>query len=343
MRKLTAYIGVIAIALLTGISGTPAKQQELLICFYNVENLFDTLDNPHANDNDFLPDGKKEWNSERYWEKIDRIGQVLMATGNGTYPNLIGLCEIENHDVLLDLTTGNRMKNGNYAIIHHESPDHRGIDVALLYQPTAFEPLHQQWYELLQEDQDKSSTREILYAKGLVYKKDTLHVLVNHWPSRVGGEEETAPKRWQASQLLFSVIDSIIRINPNAKVVVLGDFNDTHNNESVDRFLTPKDGKDQLWLLNHAFANNLDNLLFPGTYNYKDNWDLLDHIMISKGITDSKAGINGKKMEAGIFVEDWMLYTSDNGKQYPNRSYGGSYYYGGYSDHLPVWVKLCVK
>lgn len=315
----------------------------LTIGFYNVENLFDTLDNPEANDNDFLPDGKKQWNSERYWEKIDHIASVIDSMAGGEAPELLGLCEVENGLVMNDLISDPLLAGMGYEFILREGPDHRGIDVALMYQTTSFTPIWTSWFQLIFDGEAESSTREILYVKGIVHESETLHVFVNHWPSRVGGAEESAPLRWQASDLLFGVIDSIMRNDIEAKVVVLGDMNDTHVDESVSRLHVPTPFKDQLWVLDHAIAPELGEQRFPGTYNYQDNWDLLDHILYSRGISDAQYGIVGLGKEAGIYADDQFLYTSNSGKQYPNRSYGGTNYYGGYSDHLPVWVKFQFK
>lgn len=317
----------------------PVKPDQLIVAFYNVENLFDTINDPHTFDEEFLPDGKKEWNTVRYKEKLNHLADVIMNIGDGSYVNLMGLCEVENRKVLQDLCNTAQLKGAKYSIIHRESPDFRGIDVALLYQPSVFTPLDSAWYRLFLDGADTSSTREILYVKGLCYGKDTAHVFVNHWPSRIGGQEESEYKRVDASNLLKQAMDSILAVVPDAKIILLGDMNDTPNHISVYSLL--QDGNTTR--ATHAIDAVLNEQSFPGTYNYQDNWDLLDHIIVSKGITEAKKGIRYAHAEAGIFVRDWMLYTNDEGTQYPNRSYGGSNYYGGYSDHFPVYVKLEVK
>ena len=199
------------------------------ILFYNVENLFDTTHDSLKNDAEFLPQGKKYWTWKKYQDKCSKIGKIIMAVGGWELPEIVGLCEIENKKTLNGILYSTSLKKANYKIIHKESPDHRGIDVALLYQADRFFPIDTAFLELIYTKSNYSTTREILYVKGVTHTDDTLHLFVNHWPSRWGGQLESEHKRISAALLLRKKVDSIFINNNKAKIIIMGDFNDYPN------------------------------------------------------------------------------------------------------------------
>ncbi|MBT6836711.1 MAG: hypothetical protein HOA61_11765, partial [Bacteroidetes bacterium] len=213
------------------------SEQSLHIMFYNVENLFDTLDDPRTNDNDFLPNGSYNWHSYRYYDKLNKIAKVVLATGGWDDIDLIGLCEIENRKVLDDLVFHTPLKSNKYEIIHKESPDRRGIDVALLYSRDKFKPIYYAFTKIIFPFDSSIRTRDILYAKGVVLNRDTLHLFVNHWPSRRGGKEVSEKRRVYVASVLREKVDSILKHNASSNIVIMGDFNDEPMDRSIQEIL----------------------------------------------------------------------------------------------------------
>lgn len=293
------------------------------IAFYNVENLFDTINGPN-NDEEFLPTGKKEWNSKRYNTKINHINQIICELKT---PMLIGLCEIENKQVIQDIINNNK-KLKHYKSIHFNSLDARGIDVGLIYHTKKLTLLDKGIIRFNLPEQDTPKSRDILWAK-LSYKKEVFYAMVNHWPSRRGGTEKSAPKRIKAASKAKEFIDSLLSININTKVILLGDLNDYPSNRSVTKLkeiMTPCITKE---------SNQ-----YGGTNSYRGKWNILDHIMISKGFQNMKLRI---KPESGKIYTPDHLITEYKGNKVPFRTYGGSKYLNGYSDHLPVYIELSLK
>jgi len=309
-----------------------------LVVHYNVENLFDTIDDPHKNDNMFLPSSKKSWTSERYWVKQEHLANVLHKIDPKKLPDLVSLVEIENLLVLQDLVKQKEIAKANYKIVHRESPDERGIDCALLYNPKSFKLISSQFIRVSMADNKNFKTRDILYAKGLSLAKDTLHVFVNHWPSRLGGMEKSEPKRMLAAQILRNTIDSILSVSPNAKLLILGDFNDETDNKSITEILG---AKDQIGINNSLFnmAAKQDKQSI-GTYYYHGDkeWNMIDQMIVSSTFYANK-GLQIKSQEINIFNPDWLLLTEKDGNKTPNKTFGKDYY-GGYSDHLPFFQYL---
>lgn len=294
------------------------KQYQSVI-FYNLENLFDTIDNPNKNDNEYLPSAKKQWNSEQYLTKINKLNSVLDSICDS--PLLIGVAEIENEAVLRDLNRFSSTRE-HYGIVHHQSPDHRGIDAGLIYDSSSLKLLHSHPVRYKLKDREDFSTRDILYAKFL-QNKDTLHVLVNHWPSRRGGTDKSEPNRIIAATNACRLIDSIQSQNPKAKIVFMGDLNDSPENTSA-KMIAER--------LNPVITNKTNQ--FGGTHNYRGEWSVLDHILVSKPLLKSK-GMHKVKNSEEIITENFLL-TIYKGNIVPNRHYAGGKYLGGYSDHLPV-------
>ncbi len=292
-------------------------QQLQKVAFYNVENFFDTIDGPN-DDSEFLPNAEKKWDSEKYSKKIDHIREVMATL---QMPMIIGFCEIENKTVLQDLIGQDK----RYAIVHYESPDARGIDVGAIYRKDVLKLKSSGFIRFVLPNDSVPTSRDILWAK-FSYKKDNLYVLVNHWPSRRGGEEQSAPKRYQAALQAKQFIDSIQSSEPKAKIIFMGDLNDY-----------PLDAAPQLIASSLKPQIDKQSNAFGGSYNYKSQWDVLDHIMVSKNCFQGKFQV----MEnSGNILSENFLLTEYKGQIVPKRTYGGNTYLDGYSDHLPVSIDV---
>lgn len=307
--------------------------------FYNVENLFDTKNDQEKNDDEFLPDGNRRWTSTRFFQKINHISQVIVAAGEGAYPSVIGLSEIENQDVMESLLFHTPLGKLDYQIIHKESPDNRGIDVAFLYRKTRFKPLIFEAIPVKNPKDDKFKTRDILYVKGLI-GSDTIHFFVNHWPSKSGGIGATKPLRAVAATTLRLKTDSLLNLNKNSNIIIMGDFNDTPSDVSIKEVLGAKSPNE----INSSKA--LYNLAIPlalkgkGTNKFQGKWSLIDQIIVSGNL------LNGNRLKTStgsfqIFSPDFLLENDETylGKK-PFRTYSGFKYNGGFSDHLPVLLDL---
>ena len=311
------------------------------VMFYNTENIFDTINDPLTQDDEFLPQGSYHWNSFRYYKKLQDIAKVIIAVGGWDVPEIIGLCEIENRQVLEDLIRLTPLKDSGLEIIHKESPDDRGVDVALLYKSKRFQPLFYAFYEVIFPFAPGSKTREILYAKGVLDTQDTLHVFVNHWPSRRGGKEESENRRITAAELLRSKVDSLYALNPFSNIVIIGDFNDEPYDKSIKEVLKAVDDTTGL------SYNMLFNLLayYPekgeGSYKFQYEWSQIDQIIVSSPLLLRKNSLWCNINSAFVFKEDWMLEEDSKytGKK-PFRTYLGPGYQGGISDHFPVYTDL---
>ena len=315
------------------------------IAFYNVENLFDTLDDPETFDDDRTESGKDVWNAEKYSKKLDNISRVISEIGlevTKEPPTIIGLCEIENRAVLEDLINHPNLKDYHYGIVHHDSPDERGIDVALLFRKKYFQPLDFKARKLVIYEADnpgkRDYTRDQLVVSGLLNKEE-IHFIVNHWPSRGGGEARSAYKREKAAYLNKRIIDSLIKLNPEAKIISMGDFNDDPSNKSFKKILNTKAEKNNI--LGTELFNPMENMLKQGkgSLAYRDSWNLFDQIyMTGNLVLGNDTGYQFFK--AGIFTRPYLITTSGQFKGYPARTYGYSGYEGGYSDHFPVYIYL---
>lgn len=292
-----------------------------LIAFYNVENLFDTQDGPN-DDSEFLPEGKNQWTKERYEEKLNHIRKVL---GDLSYPMLVGFCEIENEEVLKALISGDQNLS-NYGTVHYESPDARGIDVGFIYNKSKLSVLSSGKIRFTLPGDTEPKSRDIVWGKFLV-KKDTILALVNHWPSRRTDDSE--PKRVKAAESARVFIDSVLKVNPNAKIVFMGDLND-HPSDKAPQLISSK--------LTPMISKTSGE--FGGTHQYKNEWDVLDHIMVSPGFQDGKVKVvsnSGKIHSFSYLIEEYK------GNKQPFRTYVGAKYLGGYSDHLPVSIQVKLK
>jgi hypothetical protein len=316
-------------------------KNHLRVVFYNVENLFDTENDSLKNDDEFLPTGMKGWSRSRYWEKLDHIFKTLLAAGEWEPPALVGLCEVENRTVLYDLISRTPIRRLEYQIIHEESPDARGIDVALLYRTDKFRPLHHEAIPIRFPDDPNSRTRDVLYVKGTVFRKDTLHIFVNHWPSRAGGQAESAPKRMFVAKTIRAKVDSLFSVNADACILITGDFNDEPEDESILTGLNAK--TDPLTVSSHDLLNGMYPYLgkFTGTEKHQGHWHLLDQFIFSEGLLHPGKGLSVNSGRGYIFDGAWLLEPDNRFMGImPFRTYAGPRYLGGYSDHLPVYIDL---
>ena len=316
-------------------ASTAMAQKTYTIAFYNSENLYDTINDPDVDDEEFLPAGKNKWTGERYGKKLNNLSRVIDSVGGG--PSLLGMCEIENKAVLEDLIKTKRLAGKGYGIVHHSSPDKRGIDVAMIYKTADFEPIYQKGLKV--ELSDGYPTRDVLLVKGKLAGKE-LYIFVNHWPSRRGGEEESKPKRMAAAKAARTSIDSILAKNPNAAIVLMGDFNDTPKDASITEGLQangdPKKG--QLFNSSLALAEKGE-----GTHSYKEEWSLLDQLIISTGLKTGKSKIQWVENSTSIYRPVWMHDKYSKHAGAPYRTFIGPKFIGGYSDHFPVFLQVEVK
>ena len=304
------------------------EDASLVIVELNTENLFDTTHDSLKNDYDFLPDGNYHWSRHRYWQKVNRIGQTIIACGDGPkwrLPDLVALCEVENDSVLMAITKRSLLRKARYEYIMTHSPDERGIDVALLYSPFSFAPVGSQSIRIIPVAGMKP-TRDILYVKGRVITGDTLHVFVVHAPSRSGGEAQSRPYRLHVATALANAIDSVYSSSPEAKVIVTGDFNDYSNSPSLQLL----------------YAHGLKNVSSEAkghngakaTYRYHGEWRSLDQMLVSRNLKDNVAG---------CWIGDYPFLLEPDEKYggvKPHRNYYGPRYNNGFSDHLPLIMEL---
>ncbi len=317
-----------------------SQQDSAVFMFYNVENMFDTKNDPKTNDDAYTPNSPKQWNNERYNRKLKNISFAISLANPKRLPEIIGLAEVENRTVLNDLVHTDIMKPYNYKIAHYDSNDGRGIDVALLYQADAFKLLNSRLIPIPQSGNNRH-LREILYAKGILYNSDTLHIFINHWKSRLGGDKKTEYLRVQTAQALRNKVDELLNKNPNTKIIICGDMNDEPENKSLSKTLKAKKTQKA------AVKTGLYNMMYQksvhdkGSYNYRGKWIMLDNLIVSNGLINSQKGFTIKHSEGNVVYNKKILYYSYKYKYYaPSKTYGGKRYYGGYSDHLPVYFTL---
>jgi hypothetical protein len=313
------------------------------IGFYNVENLYDTEDDPLTEDEEFLPTGKKNYTKELYIEKLDHLADVISRFGKELTPDgiaILGVAEIENRRVLEDLIARPKLADKNWGIVHYDSPDGRGVDVGMIYQTKYFTPIFSQPIRMNQKDSKgrERKTRDILYVKGLL-DGDTIHVMVNHWPSRRGGAAATDKYRRDCARVCREVSDSLMRQNVDAKIFIMGDLNDDPSSPSLKEVLLAKEKKEEVKI------GELYNPMYKfykagiGTLAYDDSWNLFDNIVISYGTL--REGANGYRYyKARVFNEPFLQQQTGAFKNYPLRTFIGDTYAGGYSDHFPVYLFL---
>jgi predicted extracellular nuclease len=317
--------------------------KDFTVAFYNVENLFDTIDDPEIRDDEFTPSSEKNWNTERYNKKLEDLSKVLSSFSKDKNPEIIGLAEIENKDVLKDLANTKLLGDSPYSYVHYNSPDTRGIDVALLYREKQFEVISSSSIPIVFPFDRETRVRDILYVKGIA-GADTMHIYVNHWKSRYGGREATEKKRVYSARVLKNHTDSVLDENPSAKIIAIGDFNDEPLNKSLKDVLgakSPEKVSDDYKLYNLLMEKDRKG---KGTYNYQYEWFMLDNFIVSSSFLQAKEGYTIHPDSIHIYRADWVLYDNPKaGMKVPNRTYGGPNYFGGISDHLAIYGVFQLK
>lgn len=306
------------------------------VAFYNLENLFDIHNDASKHDNDFLPGSDKRWTKKRYDRKLFKLGEVISKIGfedTQKPPAIVGLAEVENKNVLQDLIQSKDLEAYDYGIVHYNSQDERGIDVAMIYDKTVFTVENSITYSVYLEDDigEQDYTRDILLVSG-VLNAEKIYCIVNHWPSRREGEKESAHKRVKAAEKVVEIINSIKSEDANAKILVMGDFNDNPSNDSI-RLLSKQ----------AELYNPMETMLSysRGSLNHNFKWNLFDQIMVSTNFFETQKN-KLKFDEANIYDEKFLTQYKGKFKGQPFRTYVGKKYKGGYSDHFPVYVQLNV-
>ncbi|MEA5111047.1 hypothetical protein SDC9_23392 [bioreactor metagenome] len=342
----TGYILSIALVLFFPLLAIPQekehKPEEFRIMFYNVENLFDPFDDSLKNDNEFLPGGMRAWTWKKFEKKLQHTAKVIISAGGWRPPEIIGFCEVENRFSLIQLLKRTPLERFGYQIVHEESPDSRGIDVALIYRPDKVKHLYHRAIPVIFEGDSASATRDILYMKGLVGGQDTLHLFVNHWPSKYGGATATISRRRDAALTLRAAVDSLQKKDSTALIVITGDFNDQPSDESVLVHLDAKDRQQDdpgFFLLNlmHPLMGKWD----IGTHKFREEWSIIDQFIVSSPLLYKTEGLRLAAKRAEILRLPFLLEEDriHNGTK-PFRTYNGMRYQGGFSDHLPIMLHL---
>lgn len=319
------------------------QYQVTAIAFYNLENLYDTEDDPRTRDEEFTPTGPYNYTEEVYHQKLHNLATVLAKLGTEVTPDgpaIIGHAEVENAKVLEDLAAQPEIADRHYRFVQFNSPDYRGIDVALMYNPKYFSVLKAEalYTDISATGEKGGKTRDVLYVTGLL-NGDTTHVFVNHWPSRRGGEAASAPLRAIAAGVSRKVIDSLMKVNPASRVVVMGDLNDDPDNASITKVLGAKSNREKVGQsdLYNPFTSFFNQGI--GTLGYNDAWDLFDQIIIS-GSYLKASDTQWRYYKAEVFNRDFLISKFGQYKGYPHRSFSGNTWINGYSDHFPTLVYL---
>ena len=299
-------------------------QGSFRVMFWNVENLFDTQDDPQKNDNEFLPHANRHWTFPRYRDKLTKVAKTIVSAGEECVPDLVGLCEVENDSCLHDLTRRSPLREADYRYVMTDSPDRRGIDVALLYQRSTFRLLHYQSIRVPHDVAKRDATRDILHVAGKLQSGDTLDVMVCHLPSRSGGKARSESYRLFVADLIGRTADSLVQVRQHPYLVIMGDFNDYPTDRPTDRLTHTKAG-----------LRNLMKGMSGGTYRYRGEWGILDQFFVSPQV---------QVKNVQIFRFPFLLEEDEKyGGEKPFRTYQGMRYQGGYSDHLPIGMEMITR
>lgn len=317
----------------------------LRVVSYNLENLFDYEKDSVSDDGSFTPEGEHQWDKKKYWRKLNNLSRAITAAGEWHTPALIGLCEVENARVVKDLLYHTQLKECHYHFVHKDSPDRRGVDVALAYLPNQFTLLSKEFIHVKIEGE--KPTRDILYASGKLINGDTLHVFVNHWPSRYGGELESKWKRITAAEILREKTDSLFTLNEKTKIIIMGDFNDYPDDESLLHGLCA--GEPLKNSNKNVIFDQLYNLCYPihemgeeGSHKFGGKWGMLDQLIVSGALLHPGESTYTSPEMMNICKESFLLKESATGPS-PKRSFLGTFFAYGFSDHLPVFVDLIIR
>lgn len=320
------------------VAGKGLAQESYRVMFYNVENLFDISDDPQTLDEEFTPRSERHWTRDKYTDKLRKLAEVVDSVGGGEWPLIVGMAEVENRRVLEDLTRKTRLSKGRYGIVHRDSPDARGIDVALLYRKDCMQVVKEEFIRLPFPEDSTMRTRDVLYAEGVV-GKDTLHIFVCHFPSMRGGEKQSEWKRERAASVVRGKADSLFAVNPEAAVIIMGDLNGKANTPA-QKILCPEAGS-------RAYRSgalyNLGYYLLKascGSYRYRGDWQTIDHVIVSGSLLNGRSAWKADE-KMTVYSAPFLL---EEDKKYfgfkPWPTYRGPRHAGGYSDHLPVYIGL---
>jgi len=320
----------------------PRGPTGLRIVFYNLENFFDTIDDSLVKDEEYTPGGARRWSAWRFRQKELHLYKTLVALGGWEPPGIIGMCEVENRGVIERLLRETPLRRYGYHVIHYESPDERGIDVAMLYRPGKFIPLSQEAIPILAPSGEPEGTRDILRVTGTLFGGDTVHLFVNHWPSRYGGSLASALRRAAVAAVLRRHVDSLLLSNPKAYIVIMGDFNDDPSDESITSFLGARtdtagfQAHDLVCLM--SLMNHVPN---AGTIKFRETWSTFDQFIVSGSLLLKNENPGLHCRQAAIFAAPFLLEDDQTylGTR-PYRTFSGPRYLGGFSDHLPVYLDL---
>jgi len=315
-------------------------ERAMRMMFYNCENLFDTENDSLTKDDDFTPEGNYRWSYDKYNKKLQSISKVVMGIGDWELPEIIGICEIENRKVLEDLTQKTPLYKGNYRIVHFSSPDARGIDVACLFREDKLKFISSKPIRITFPFNTLRKTRDILYVQLSDNKIDTLHIFINHFPSRLGGQMASESNRLYVAQMLRNEIDTLQKYYTNPKIIITGDFNDYPSDKSLKNILQAHLSFDTIQ------TRNLYNLAYPisqyhklGSHKHETAWGFLDQFIVSGALINSTSGIYLTSQSMYLYDNEMLLEPDEKNVGYRNnRTYIGMQYHGGYGDHLPIFI-----
>lgn len=320
---------------------TLTAQQEFRIMEYNVENLFDCRHDSLKNDQEFLPGSVRGWSFSRYNAKLMKIAKVILAAGGDQVPDIVGLCEVENEHCINGLVRFSPLREAGYKYVMTHSPDERGIDVALLYQPQTLRLLSTQVIPIPSEKIKRRPTRDLLHVTGRVVSGDTLDLFLCHMPSRAGGQVESEPYRLFTAGILRRSVDSVMVVRQDPNVIIMGDFNDYPESRALAEVLGAVKPEGQLCV------RGLYNLMAGkpgGTYRFRGEWGMLDQLIVSGCLLGENPRIRTAYLEAQVLRFPFLLEEDERyGGETPFRTYKGRRYQGGYSDHLPLLLKLSIR
>ncbi len=344
MKYLIVFISLTLLITLAS-HGQEKRYGVRTVAFYNLENLFDTIDDPDRFDEDFTPSGRYRWNSTRYRDKVDRLAEAISGIGRRIRrgpPDILGVCEAENKAVLNDLANHDLLMPYGYSILHRDGPDERGIDVGLLYRKSAFQPMSVKWHPLMIRNEERfwEHTREQMVVLGYM-DGHPLYLIVNHWPSRRGGELRSRPFRVAAAELNQFIIDSLSAIDPEPALIAMGDFNDNPSDYALKQVLKIK--SDSVRIGNGELYSPMGGMFRKGmgSLAYRDSWSMFDQIYTSGNL------VNGNKplqlWKGGIHDARSLTVRRGIQKGYPYRTFTSGRYTGGFSDHFPVYAYFIIE
>lgn len=338
--NLRIFVTLISVSLILSLSAQEKQYKIGTVAFYNLENLFDTIDTPDVQDTEFTPAAEKNYDTEKYQHKLEYLSRVISKVGTDLAkipPAVLGVSEVENKSVLVDLVAHENLEKYNYGVVHRDGPDERGVDCGLLYRKNAFKPVNVASYPVHFKESQDDKTRDQLLVSGL-FDGEMMHFIVIHYSSRRGGQKASNPKRVQAARVSRQIVDSILQLDSNAKIFVLGDFNDDPVNESVDDVLNASGSKKlkKGEMFNPMYALYKDGV---GSLAYKDKWNLFDMVIMSPALLEKDMS-SYRFYKAYIFNKEFLMQKEGRFKGYPFRTFVGSTFLGGYSDHFPAYVYL---